>query len=347
MPLLLALVTAIGLALAPLCEARAQTLTSRTPNLEDGWTGSAGTLHFHFLHRFGQSGPPLRKVSSAPTFLLAVPLGGRKLLGVRYATNSELVPGVPNEWELLARWGPLVQERGAFADVALDAAYNAAARSLDAQLLASRTLGRIRLLGGGRFLADAGGTGESRLAAAAGAVVRLTPALAAAGDVAVPFGEDATVVWGAGLQLAIPYTPHSLSLHASNTNTATLQGSTLAAQRVRYGFEFTVPVTLARYFRSAPRTADVAAPAGDVVRVDMRALQYEPGTISVPAGTVVEWVNGDELMHTVTSHDGAFDSGEIEPGERWRYRFDRPGRFPYHCTPHPFMRGVVIVTEAR
>ena len=49
----------------------AQTVFDRTPNVAGGWVGSAGVLHFNFLHRFSISSAPERKVTNTPTFLLA------------------------------------------------------------------------------------------------------------------------------------------------------------------------------------------------------------------------------------------------------------------------------------
>ncbi|HSJ09642.1 MAG TPA: cupredoxin family copper-binding protein, partial [Longimicrobiales bacterium] len=70
--------------------------------------------------------------------------------------------------------------------------------------------------------------------------------------------------WGVGLQFAIPLTPHSFSLQAGTTNSATLQGASRGADEVRYGFEFTVPVALRRYFGSrTPPVAVVSAPVAD------------------------------------------------------------------------------------
>src|SRR5262245_38470019 len=45
----------------------AQTVLDRTPNLEGGWTGASGVLHFNFVHWFSSSDSPERKVTSAPT----------------------------------------------------------------------------------------------------------------------------------------------------------------------------------------------------------------------------------------------------------------------------------------
>ena len=72
-------------------------------------------------------------------------------------------------------------------------------------------------------------------------------------------------------------------------------------------------------------------------------LAFGTQTLRVRAGTRVRWENGDQVQHTVTADDGAFDSGLIEPGASWEMVFARAGEYAYHCTPHPFMRARVIV----
>jgi plastocyanin len=140
---------------------------------------------------------------------------------------------------------------------------------------------------------------------------------------------------------------------------------------VSYGFEFTIPITLRRYFsRPAPEVApeeapaDSAAPAGDsaaagitprrptpapipanrTVAVELRGLKFNPARITIDAGTTVVWTNYDAAAHTVTANDKSFDSGTMQPeGGTWQYTFNRPGTYNYFCAPHPFMRGVVVV----
>ncbi len=131
---------------------------------------------------------------------------------------------------------------------------------------------------------------------------------------------------------------------------------------MRYGFEFTIPLTLRRWFGSggegapagvpaagaaapAPATPSAPAPAdaASLSRAGMRGFAYTPGRIEVVAGTTVEWKNEDPMAHTVTAADGSFDSGPVEPGAVWRRRFDTPGTYPFACTPHPFMKGTVVV----
>ena len=75
----------------------------------------------------------------------------------------------------------------------------------------------------------------------------------------------------------------------------------------------------------------------------MRQLAFRPARIEVASGTVVVWKNDDQLQHSVTANDGSWDSGLIEPGASWRRVFERPGSYAFHCTPHPFMKGVIVV----
>ena len=396
--------------------AAAQSLLERSPNVTGGWVGAPGALHFNFLHRFSSGSAPARKVTSSPTFLVAAGLPWNTLVGFNYATNSDLAPRYPNEYELLARWAPLSRDGGFLADVGVQGSYNVAAQSADAELSLARAIGPVRIIGAGRILADALGGGESKLAAAGGAVLRLGRFVAIAGDYAsmIDRPRGAKPAWGAALQLAIPYSPHTFSIQATNANTATLQGSSVGHDEVRYGFEFTIPVTLGRYFgrraRTAQRdtivriavdsaavesadtvahampavegpaeqptpapspvptdttrrtvTADSAPPAAattpsraaaqpsrprprpTVARAAMKQLVFTPKRIEIAAGSTVAWRNDDPLPHTVTADDGRWTSGIIEPGATWRRRFDRPGTYAFHCDPHPFMKGVVVV----
>jgi plastocyanin len=70
---------------------------------------------------------------------------------------------------------------------------------------------------------------------------------------------------------------------------------------------------------------------------------FRPGRLVVTPGTTIIWTNAGQVAHTVTAEDGSFDSGLIESGQRRALLFSQPGTFPFHCTPHPFMRGEVVV----
>ena len=70
---------------------------------------------------------------------------------------------------------------------------------------------------------------------------------------------------------------------------------------------------------------------------------YLPGTVTIAAGTTLTWLNSDTQVHTVTSDTGLFDSGDLQPGQRFSYTFTEAGTYGYFCTPHPWMTGTVIV----
>jgi len=80
--------------------------------------------------------------------------------------------------------------------------------------------------------------------------------------------------------------------------------------------------------------------------IHIKNLAYGNGSLTIAAGTTVEWVNDDPLAHTVVATDGAFDSGQIEPGVTWRRHFSVPGTYAYTCRPHPFMKGTITVVAA-
>jgi hypothetical protein len=186
--------------------------------------------------------------------LLGFTLPGRILLAGQYASNSLVVANTFNEWEALARWGaPPLGPVG----LAMTGAYNGAAESVDGEVSVRLPIplpeafpaDSIQLLGALRGFSDAVGSGESGWFAGGGVLVHLGSGVSLAGDVGQleSDGVDPVFAWGAGLQLRIPFTPHSLSLQATNTRTNTLQGASVGFETV-WGFEFTVPLTYARFF---------------------------------------------------------------------------------------------------
>jgi len=70
---------------------------------------------------------------------------------------------------------------------------------------------------------------------------------------------------------------------------------------------------------------------------------YSPNVIRVKVGDTVEWINDDIVAHTVTADDKSFDSGDLGKAKKWSRKFTQPGTYRYHCTPHPYMVGTVIV----
>ena len=70
---------------------------------------------------------------------------------------------------------------------------------------------------------------------------------------------------------------------------------------------------------------------------------FEPISVTIQQGTTVSWVNSGKNIHTVTSDNGKFDSGDIPPGGVFRATFVTPGTYKYHCKHHRSMVGTIIV----
>src|SRR5207237_1147035 len=170
----------------------------------------------------------------------------------------------------------------------------------------SRILGRLRLMAVGRWLSNGYHSDTTRYAVGGGATLRLQRWVALAGDVTTLIDKRAgeKVAWGAGLQLAIPYSPHTVSLQVTNTNTATLQGASRGIDRVRGGFEFTIPFTLSRYFGRRGGAANKTAAGGgegaaNSSQAEIRAMRFTQDRIEIAAGTTIRWTNNDQLQHSV------------------------------------------------
>ncbi len=84
---------------------------------------------------------------------------------------------------------------------------------------------------------------------------------------------------------------------------------------------------------------------------------YVPNQSKVLLGisNKVIWQNNDDTPHTVTpdhrasdAYSGDFGStGVVKPGETYEFLFTEPQEVPYHCQPHPWMTGTIIVEKSR
>jgi len=75
-------------------------------------------------------------------------------------------------------------------------------------------------------------------------------------------------------------------------------------------------------------------------------MEFHPKFITVRKGDRIKWTNKDDMKHNVSSYNGAFHGGEMEPSDEITTIFDSTGVFNYHCNIHPYMRGSVTVVTA-
>ncbi len=79
------------------------------------------------------------------------------------------------------------------------------------------------------------------------------------------------------------------------------------------------------------------------VTLKIEDMAYSSPVIRVKRGTKITWVNNDSTKHDIRADDGSFRTASIGRGESASATFRKEGVFRYHCHPHPFMQGTVIV----
>jgi len=98
----------------------------------------------------------------------------------------------------------------------------------------------------------------------------------------------------------------------------------------------TAPVTVRNSLAAVPQKTE--APE---VKIDN--FSFGPSELTVPAGTTVTWINRDDIPHTVVSTEKLFKSKVLDTDDKFSFKFEKLGTYPYFCSIHPKMTGKVTV----
>jgi amicyanin len=80
--------------------------------------------------------------------------------------------------------------------------------------------------------------------------------------------------------------------------------------------------------------------------VAIRNLTFTPEEVTIRAGGTVTWVNCEPAgaeAHTSTADEEEWSSPTLTSGDGFSHTFPQAGTYAYHCEPHPFMTGTVVV----
>jgi plastocyanin len=80
--------------------------------------------------------------------------------------------------------------------------------------------------------------------------------------------------------------------------------------------------------------------------VTISDFQFAPSSVTVNVGDTVTWTNNGPTPHSATSTGGVWDTGIMDAGQAGSHTFTEAGTFSYICTPHPNMKGTVVVQAA-
>jgi plastocyanin len=93
----------------------------------------------------------------------------------------------------------------------------------------------------------------------------------------------------------------------------------------------------------ACKPKDITGIRPGTVLVAARDSFFAPDTITIGMGLPVRWTNEGTVYHTVVSDSSLWSSNLLAPTWWFEVRFDSAGTFPYHCSQHSGMTGVVVV----
>jgi len=133
------------------------------------------------------------------------------------------------------------------------------------------------------------------------------------------------------------------------TEPAPMSGPSLARSR-RRRFLLSILILgaglgLAAGLGHSPGWLGARASAAEAREVVIDNYNFAPGSLTVPVGTTVTWVNRDETPHTVVAGDNprSFKSGGLDTDDKFSFTFAKPGTYDYFCTVHPYMTGKIVV----
>lgn len=95
--------------------------------------------------------------------------------------------------------------------------------------------------------------------------------------------------------------------------------------------------------KSVPTPGTRPAAAATTHTVTMDGTTFKPSSMTIALDDSVVWKNEDPFPHTATATGGAFDSKPLAPGGSFTFRPPAKGDFPYKCSLHPTMRGILHV----
>jgi len=81
--------------------------------------------------------------------------------------------------------------------------------------------------------------------------------------------------------------------------------------------------------------------------IQIKNYSYDPSDINIKGGATLTITNNDSVAHSVTADKGEFDTGLIQPNQTVKLIIpENDGKFGFYCTPHPYMRGTLNVTDS-
>lgn len=89
--------------------------------------------------------------------------------------------------------------------------------------------------------------------------------------------------------------------------------------------------------------AGTPASVGTATVLKIDGCTFMPSIDRIAVGTRVTWVNTSNAQHDVTGTQSAWGSPPLDVGDSYSQTFTQPGLYPYSCSLHPGMAGIIEV----
>lgn len=128
----------------------------------------------------------------------------------------------------------------------------------------------------------------------------------------------------------------------------------LARPRARHRLAAVLALAMFSVLLAACGSRDATTPAAPqaavepvaAVTVVIRNFAFIPANFTVPPGATVTVRNEDQMIHTVTADNRAFNTGNVARGVTTTFTAPtRSGTYPYHCMFHNYLGGTLTVSE--
>lgn len=97
---------------------------------------------------------------------------------------------------------------------------------------------------------------------------------------------------------------------------------------------------------SAASTSNSNNNAVSAATVNIKDYAFGPMQTKIKVGETVTFTNMDDVHHNVIADKESADAPNgplLAKGESYKFTFTKAGSFAYHCGPHPYMHGTVVV----
>jgi plastocyanin len=70
---------------------------------------------------------------------------------------------------------------------------------------------------------------------------------------------------------------------------------------------------------------------------------FKPDVLTIKPGTIVTFINHDDIPHSIVDSGGKFKSKVLDTDESFKMTFEAAGNIGYFCGLHPHMTGRIVV----